>query len=125
MAAYLDAYADAFALRPLIRFRATVELLEPDACGRWSITLDDGSRHSYRAVVVAVGVFSSPKLPVVPGSFDGTVSHSCRYRRPEPFAGRRVLVVGAGQSAAEIAVEVSAVARRTFMAVGGGVHVIP
>jgi hypothetical protein len=44
---------------------------------------------------------------------------------PAPFAGRRVLVVGAGQSAAEIAVEVSGVAERTFMSVRGEVHVIP
>jgi cation diffusion facilitator CzcD-associated flavoprotein CzcO len=57
-------------------------------------------------------VFWSPRLPSYPGSFDGTVSHSHEYRMPAPFAGRRVLIVGAGQSAAEIAVEVSAVAER-------------
>jgi cation diffusion facilitator CzcD-associated flavoprotein CzcO len=44
---------------------------------------------------------------------------------PVPFAGRRMLVAGAGQSGAEIAVELSAVAERTFMSVHGGVHVIP
>jgi Flavin-binding monooxygenase-like len=75
--------------------------------------------------VVATGLFWSPRLPCYPGSFDGTVSHSHEYRTPEPYAGRRVLVVGAGQSAAEIAVEVSTVAERTFMAVRRGVHVIP
>src|SRR5262249_17389140 len=58
-------------------------------------------------------------------SFDGTVSHSHQYRTPEPYSGRRVLVVGAGQSAAEIAVEVSSVAARTFMSIRAGVHVIP
>jgi dimethylaniline monooxygenase (N-oxide forming) len=79
----------------------------------------------YGAVVVATGLFWSPRLPFYPGSFDGTVSHSHEYRTPEPYAGRRVLVVGAGQSAAEIAAEVSTVAERTFMSVRRGVRVIP
>jgi dimethylaniline monooxygenase (N-oxide forming) len=125
MAAYLGAYAAEFGLRPLIRFGTTVERVEPAADGRWTITLADESRRSYRAVVVAVGLFWCPRLPAYPGHFDGTVSHSHDYRIPDPYAGRRVLVVGAGQSAAEIAVEVSAVARPTVLSMRGGVHVIP
>src|SRR5262245_18994428 len=125
MAAYLGAYPAAHGLRALIRFRTTVERLEPCLDGKWWITLDDGSRQSYDAVVVATGLFWSPRLPNDPGSFDGTVSHSHEYRMPASCTGRRVLVVGAGQSAAEIAVEVSAVAERTFMSIRGGVHVLP
>jgi Flavin-binding monooxygenase-like len=125
MAAYLDAYAEAFGLRASIRFGATVERLEPAADGRWTVTLENGSRRSYGAVVVATGLFWWPRLPNDPGTFEGTVSHSHEYRIPAPFACRRVLVVGAGQSAAEIAVEVSTVAERTYMSVRGGVHVIP
>jgi dimethylaniline monooxygenase (N-oxide forming) len=125
MAAYLDAYADAFGLRAPIRFGSTVERVEPAADRTWGITLDDGSRRSYRAVVVAIGLFWCPRLPAYPGSFDGEVSHSHHYRVPAPFARRRVLVVGAGPSAAEIAVEVSTVAQRTLMSVRRGVHVIP
>jgi dimethylaniline monooxygenase (N-oxide forming) len=125
MTAYLDAYAEAFGLRPLIRFGATVERLERAADGRWWITLDDGSRSSYRAVIVATGAHWSPRLPTHPGSFDGEVSHAHDYRVPASFAGRRVLVVGAGPSAGEIAVEVSTVAQRTFMSVRRGAHVIP
>jgi dimethylaniline monooxygenase (N-oxide forming) len=125
MAAYLGAYADASGLRERVRFGTTVERLEPDLGGRWRITLDDGASRSYRAVVVAIGLFWWPRLPTYPGGFDGTVSHSHVYRTPDRFAGRRVLVVGAGQSAAEIAVEVSGVAERTLMSVRSGVHVIP
>src|SRR5262245_51553565 len=125
MAAYLGAYADAFGLRELIRFGRTVERLGPAPGGTWWITLGDGARRRYRAVVIASGLFWCPRVPSHPGSFDGTVSHSHAYRTPQPFAGRRVLVVGAGQSAAEIAVEVSAVAERTIMSVRGAGHVIP
>src|SRR5262249_25666945 len=103
----------------------TVTRLDPTANGAWSITLDDGSRHSYGAVIVATGLFWSPRLPTYPGSFEGTVNHSHGYRTPKPYAGRRVLIVGAGRGAAEVAVEVSTVAERTFMSVRGGVHVIP
>jgi len=125
MAAYLEAYAEEFGLRGLIRFGTTVERVEPASAGRWSITLHDGSRRTYGAVVVATGVFWSPRLPIYQGRFDGEVSHAHEYRVPAPFAGRRVLVVGAGPSAGEIAVEVSTVAQRTFMSVRRGAHVIP
>jgi dimethylaniline monooxygenase (N-oxide forming) len=125
MAAYLGAYADAHGLRTSIRFRTTVERLQPAADGKWWITIGDGSSRSFHAVVVATGLFWSPRVASHSGTFDGAISHSHDYREPGPFAGRRVLVVGAGQSAAEIAVEVSAVAERTFMSVRRGTHVIP
>src|SRR5262245_28662105 len=51
MAAYLDAYADAFGLRESIRFGTTVERIEPATDGTWSITLDDGSQRRYVDVV--------------------------------------------------------------------------
>ena len=115
MAAYLRSYADVFGLRASIRFGTTVEWLELDEGGRWWITLGDGSGRSYGAVVVAIGLFWSPRLPSYPGSLDSTTSHAHDYRTPEPFTGRRVLVVGGGQSASEIALEVSAVAKKTFL----------
>src|SRR5262245_20789861 len=88
MAAYLCAYADAHGLRDAIRFRTTVERLEPAADATWSATLDDGSRRSYAAVVLATGLFWTPRLPDYRGSFDGSVSHSHQYRTPEPCADR-------------------------------------
>jgi dimethylaniline monooxygenase (N-oxide forming) len=125
MAAYLDAYADAFELREFIRFRAAVERLELDPSAGWWLTWDDGSVRRYRAVVVAIGLFWCPKVPAHPGAFGGVTIHSHEYRTPGQFEGRRVLVVGAGQSAAEIAVEVSRLAARTLMAVRSRTHVLP
>src|SRR5262245_37988660 len=125
MTAYLEAYAQENGLRPLIRFCSTIESVQPGGDDTWSLHLSDGSVRRYRAVVVAIGVFWCPKRPDYPGSFEGEVIHSHDYRTPEPFAGRRVLVVGAGQSASEIAVEVSGLASHTYMSIRGGVHVIP
>ncbi|HEX6581357.1 MAG TPA: NAD(P)-binding domain-containing protein [Actinomycetota bacterium] len=125
MAAYLEAYGESFGHRRFIRFRSTVERLEPVPDGTWRVLLDDGSVHRFRAAVVATGLHWCPKRPEHPGRFFGAVSHSHDYRVPEPFARSRVLVVGGGQSAAEIAVEVSLVATRTYLSVRRGYHVLP
>jgi dimethylaniline monooxygenase (N-oxide forming) len=125
MAAYLDSYADAFGLRKRIRFGVTVERLEPHADGGWLLAFDDGTALRARAAVVATGHDWCPRLPEYAGGFDGEVLHAHDYRTPEPLAGRRVLVVGAGQSAAEIAVELSGHAARTCLSIRSPVHVVP
>ena len=125
MTAYLEAYAEENRLRPFIRFRTTITSVESCPDGTSCLRTSDGSTRRYRAVVVAIGVFWCPRVPEYPGHFDGDVIHSHDYRSPAAFAGRRVLVVGAGQSAAEIAVEVSRVAARTSLSVRSGAHVIP
>jgi len=125
MAAYLGAYARAFGLRADIRFGVTVERLEREPDGSWRVACEDGSVRRFRATVVATGAFWQPRTPAYPGSFAGEVSHSHAYRTPKPFASRRVLVVGAGQSAAEIAVELSGVTERVFLSVRAGAHVLP
>jgi len=113
LAAYLDAYADASRVRELIRFRTAVLRLDPVPGRGWQLALDDGTARSYRAVVVATGVFWCPRRPEYPGSFSGAQCHSHHYREPAPFTGRRVLVVGSGQSAAERLPIIHTVARCT------------
>ncbi len=70
-----------------------------------------------RAVVSTTGTWSAPRVPDYPGrkSFRGKQLHSSRYRSPEPFAGKRVLVVGGGNSGAQILAEVSKVADATWV----------
>src|SRR5262245_45317267 len=125
MTAYLESYAQQNCLRPFIRFHTTIEFMEPDSDNTWCLHVSDGSVRRYRAVVVAIGVFWCPRVPAYQGSFEGERLHSHDYRTPEPFAGHRVLVVGAGQSAAEIAVEVSGLAAHTYLSVRREAHVIP
>ena len=73
--------------------------------GVFRVTLDDGSRLSARAVVAAAGGFGRPHVPALPGAVDyqGQLLHVAGYRRPDPYAGQRVVVVGAGKSAAVMA----------------------
>ena len=68
---------------------------------------------SARAVVAATGSFGRPNRPTLPGldSFTGTLLHATEYRAPEPFARQRVVVVGAGNSAVQVATELATRAR--------------
>jgi hypothetical protein len=82
MTAYLSAYASAFGLRNHIRFRTTVERVEPDESGAWIISLDDGSVRTYRAVVVAIGLFWSPKVPTTRGASEEWLVIRTNIERP-------------------------------------------
>jgi dimethylaniline monooxygenase (N-oxide forming) len=131
IAAYFDAYVDHFGIRPTITFRTEVTRVEPADPG-WLVTTrhrDTGevATTRYRAVLVANGHHWDPRPPEppFPGRFSGDQTHSHDYKVPDPYAGRRVLVVGIGNSATDIAVETSAVAERTFLAMRRGAHVIP
>jgi cation diffusion facilitator CzcD-associated flavoprotein CzcO len=126
MASYLQEYARAADLLRLTRFGVTVESAQPQA-GGWVLRLDDGTVETCDALVCAAGWNRVPCWPewALAGDHGVPITHSHDYRRPAPFRGRRVLVVGAGSSAMEIAVEVSTAARRTILSVRSGRFVIP
>ncbi|MBC5810367.1 MAG: NAD(P)-binding domain-containing protein [Candidatus Eremiobacteraeota bacterium] len=124
---YLEEYVDRFAFRDAIVFGTRVETAEPRAGGGWLLRLAGGEEVAFDALVVANGHHWSPRLPAppIPGSFDGLTMHSRDFRDAEPFRGKRVAVVGMGNSAMDIAVDCSFIARKTFLAMRRGVHVIP
>lgn len=103
--AHLEAYADHFGIRPLVRFRTTVEEVTPEPDGRWRVRLEGGETRSYRAVIVANGHLWDPRWPQFPGTFAGEQIHAHHYRDAAPFEGKAVLVVGLGNSAVDIAVD--------------------
>ncbi len=111
--AYLERYADVAGVRPYIRFGHAVAAVHPSVAA-WSV---DGE--PFDAVVVASGLFTRPVEPPLAGreAFPGRVIHSGEYRDPASFAGRSVVVVGAGSSGADIAVELASVARSVTLAV--------
>jgi len=132
IARYFDDYVDHFALRERIRFRTEVKSVEP-AEGEWEVTVEDraGGRetHRYRAVLVANGHHWDPRWPEPPypgsGEFEGEQMHVHHYREPEILEGKRVLVLGIGNSATDVAVEASRIAERTFLAMRRGAYVMP
>ncbi|WP_374446319.1 flavin-containing monooxygenase [Stella sp.] len=122
--AWLEAYADRFAVRPHIRFRTTVTAVEP-ADGRWRVTLAGGEAAEYDAVVVANGHLWDPRWPDFPGQFDGTAIHSHHYRTAAPFEDQDVLVVGIGNSAVDIACDLGRRARRVHLSTRRSAWIAP
>ncbi|HWP72040.1 MAG TPA: NAD(P)/FAD-dependent oxidoreductase, partial [Gemmatimonadaceae bacterium] len=76
------------------------------ADGQWVAVVND-REVAGKALVMATGIMSKPVMPDIAGrdSFAGEVTHSVAYRRPDPYRGKRVLVVGVGNSGGEIASE--------------------
>lgn len=131
IARYFDDYVNHFGLLDRITFRTEVTRVEP-AGGGWDVTTrhrDGGERKTarYRAVLVANGHHWDPRYPEppFPGKFDGEQTHAHHYKVPDPYRGKRVLVLGIGNSAADIAVETARVSERTFLAMRRSAYVIP
>ena len=116
---YLREYAD----RHQLEVRTNVEALRVDP--RWRVETSAGTLEAPR-VVVATGYNGRPIVPDWPGKDEfGTLIHSSAYRNPEPYRGRDVLVVGAGNSAAEIAVDLAdGGAGRVWLSVRTPPHIV-
>jgi cation diffusion facilitator CzcD-associated flavoprotein CzcO len=127
---WLCDYADAFALRRHIRFHARVAQAERGPRGGWQITLENGERHGFDALLVCNGHHWDPRYPDFPGSFDGAEIHSHNYIDPSTpldLYGKRVLVVGIGNSAVDIVSELArkTVADTVFLSTRSGAYVVP
>src|SRR5205823_5707100 len=121
--AYFESYADAFGLRPYIRLKTRVKDARPAAGARWSVSLegpDGAAEESFDYLFVCSGHHRDPSIPTYPGQFTGLALHSHAYRRADPFRGKQVLVVGAGNSACDIAVDLSRFTRRTCISMRRG-----
>ncbi len=132
VARYFDSYASAFGLRRFIRFGTVVERAEPRAQGGFRLSLSSGAAEDFDALVVANGHHWDPAWPrpAPPGQFSGLEMHSHSYIDPDaPHAlrGRRVLVVGMGNSAMDLACELGhpGVAERVFLSARRGAWVLP
>jgi dimethylaniline monooxygenase (N-oxide forming) len=145
VAKYFDDYAERFGLNEKIAFNTTVLNVRDlsgsgrqkanagEGEGQWEVTVEgpDGERRSerYRAVLVANGHHWKPRWPEPPfpgaDAYEGEQMHVHHYREPDVLEGRRVLVLGIGNSAVDVAVESSRIAERTFLAMRRSAYVIP
>lgn len=120
---YLEAYAERFDIRPALGAEVTQIVREG---GRWSVATTDGE-HVEDRVVVATGYNRVPHQPTWPGmdSFSGSVIHTRDYRTADAYRGKRVLVVGAGNTGAEIAIDLWEQGARPLLCIRGPLHVVP
>ncbi len=91
----------------------------------WVLSFAGRADHRCRHIILATGLHFDPFIPAGFAGFLGSVTHSCDYRGPDRFAGLRVLVVGAGNSGAEIASELVGVAATVDLAVHRPTYVVP
>ena len=126
VAGYLQDYADHFGVTEKYLFNTTVTAVERDEDG-WTITTDDGEIFELDGVVVANGHNWDPRWPnpQYPGRFNGEQMHAHDYRKAETFRDQRVLVVGMGNSAMDIAVDASYVADDVMLSARHGSYIVP
>ncbi len=120
---YLTDYARHFDLD--IRTDCRVSQARRDGEG-WAVTTPSGDLHA-EVLVSATGIFSQPRAVTFPDmeAYTGQIVWAHQYQRAAPFAGQRVLVVGAGNSGAEIAVDLAEQGVATTISIRMGAHVVP
>jgi hypothetical protein len=122
--AYMRSFADAYGLRRHIRFNTGIASTQRTADG-WRVVTRDGEAHTYAALVCATGTNWHAALPQYPGTFAGELRHSNTYRSRSEFAGKRVLVIGAGNSGVDIACDAAQAAASAAISLRRGYHFIP
>jgi cation diffusion facilitator CzcD-associated flavoprotein CzcO len=120
---YLDAYAERFGLEP--RFGVTAKSIRRE--GDRLLVQTDAGLFNAGKVVVATGNNAQPVMPGFPGidEFKGKVLHSAAYTEAAPYAGKDMLVVGMGNTGAEIALDLAESGAVTIISVRKGVHIVP
>jgi cation diffusion facilitator CzcD-associated flavoprotein CzcO len=123
--AYLRDYARHFGVYEHIQFNTAVERCERDEKGMWQVTLDSGETRRYAGLIIANGHVWQPNLPDFPGSFEGDILHTKHYKTPDILRGKRVLIVGAGNTGCDVAVEAVHHAEKVYHSARRGYYYIP
>ena len=127
---YLREYCEKFDLLRYIRFGMTVKSVSLDSNGKWRVRVDDSRsarEELFDAVAICSGLHQHPHTPSFPGQagFTGELMHGAQYRRPDQVRDKRVLIVGAGESGADVTAEAAAHAAETVLSLRRGVAVQP
>ena len=135
---YLENFCDHFSLQPHIQFNSEIRNIKRLSGGGFAVTVasaDEVSETLFDAVAICTGTHQIPKRPQFKGEqdFRGEILHSATYRNAQPFAGKRVLCFGIGETAADVAHEIANVADACMLSIrryqsiverfpGGGPH---
>jgi cation diffusion facilitator CzcD-associated flavoprotein CzcO len=127
---YVKDFAERFGLVEAITFNVEVVRatpIGPEAEGGWRVELSTGESRTYAGIAVANGIAWHPNLPTYPGQeeFEGELRHSVTYKDASEFDGKRVLVVGAGNSGVDIACDAAMRAKKAMISLRRGYHFVP
>lgn len=125
MLAYLKRYALDRGLTGTIELEKSVSRLSPNQDDSWHVAFADGENRTYKGVIVCNGHHWAKRFPDFPGQFSGEYIHSKDYRRSDQLAGKHVLVIGAGNSAHDIACDAARVGASCDMSLRSGYWFMP
>lgn len=122
---YLNAFTNHFGLRKQIEFNQVVKGVRPIEANQWEVTFAEGEQRIYKGVLICNGHHWSERFPQFQGQFNGEIIHSKAYKHPEQLRGKRVLVIGGGNSACDIAAEAARVGAKAVLSLRESVWFIP
>ncbi|CAN5571810.1 NAD(P)-binding domain-containing protein [soil metagenome] len=125
MADYYKLYADTFNLREDILFDTKIVMCQPLPDETWEVELANGEKLIYKGVIVANGHHWNRRFPEYEGEFSGEWMHSKDFKRAEQLAGKRVLVIGGGNSACDIVSEAARVSSEAHLSLRRGYWFLP
>lgn len=122
---YFEHYAQTFQIQP--QFGQEVTSIRKSGEDQWEVSTQSGQNFQARHVIVATGVNRVPNVPKWKGeeSFQGEISHSRSYKNPQPFLRKKVLVIGMGNTGAEIALDLAEHEVDTYVSVRSPISVVP
>ena len=128
---YFRDYADRFGLTERFHFDTKVTQLERTDDGGWMLHAEPSAgagesvSRRYDGVILANGTLAEPNIPTLPGEFSGELLHTSAYKRATQLTGKRVLIIGAGNSGCDIAVDAVHHAASVDMSVRRGYYFVP
>jgi thioredoxin reductase len=124
LGAYFKDFAKHFGLYDHYRFKTFVKEVKKTQEGKWEVKTNHGE-YLFDGVIIANGTLSEANIPSYEGKFNGEIFHAKKYKTPEIFKNKRVLIVGAGNSGCDIAVDAVHHASSIDMSVRRGYHFVP
>lgn len=125
---YFQAYAHQFGLYAHIEFGTMIKHCTRIDAETWEVSVEKDSverTETFTDLVVCNGHHWQPRWPKFEGEFTGEYLHSHQFKRAAPFAGKRILVIGGGNSACDVAVETSRVSAKTSISWRRGYKIMP
>jgi hypothetical protein len=125
---YFQAYARQFNLYPFIQFETLVKHCERIDEETWHVAIEQGGQirtETFTDLIVCNGHHWQPRHPNYPGEFTGEYLHSHQFKRADPFKDKKVLVIGGGNSACDVAVETSRISEKTAISWRRGYYILP
>lgn len=121
---YIEKFSDHHRLKPFAKFKTKVKEMKPVG-DKWEVSFDDDSHKIYQGVICATGITWHLNYPQIQGEFAGEYIHSFAYKDASIFKGKRVLIIGAGNSGCDIACDAAKEADKAFISLRRGYYFLP